>query len=372
MVGLTVIFLLGVALWALTRPKTSAPISKKTRQTKIDTQSQVQDPPELIDASSDSEKTPELETSTRASTTQEWSPKAIATAVIAVIMFPVGIYYCFFHNRADNSKQKLDISFLKWPVILGGTALAGLYWRPWESGQPRAGTNNTGQRGNSNPNRKPAGHPTTRPPARTTRLTNAHRSHSGNPLDMVELAKRVKSYLIDNNDGGHLTMFGAYANGKLVRDKSKYKRDLVSSKHYDWWFFPTPKSGQRIDFRVSENSSAQQLFYRELLKDPVHMKNFKLACEIVSESWGWDVERQSHTQYKTNVNGIRWYKMCKCLALMKRYEQGSQYPWISKYYSSLMSLRRDNNVNGGIQGLGSKETDNLDQNFLGKYGTTYH
>merc|ERR1711964_424609 len=154
------------------------------------------------------------------------------------------------------------------------------------------------------------------------------------------MARRVKSaiyfgYSKGKNRDGSLTKFRALAHNN--------RWDMIgyaTGYHFDWWVFPTPRSGQYPEFQVSTNKHEQGRFYRSLLNNRRYVRQFQEMCRLVAWSWGWKLGTNCEVRNKTQsqnrpVYALRYYKMLKCLALMNRYASRQNKLWIQKFYNSM-------------------------------------
>jgi len=152
------------------------------------------------------------------------------------------------------------------------------------------------------------------------------------------MASRVKSAIYfgyPRGKNGSLPKFQAAA---------RYNRwDMIgyaTGYQFDWWVFPTPRSGLYKEFRVPTDRLQQGRFYRSLLNDRRYVDQFLEMLNYVALSWGWDLWNNRDVQNKTKsqnrpVYALRYYKMLKCLALMNRYASRQNKLWIQKFYNSM-------------------------------------
>jgi len=156
------------------------------------------------------------------------------------------------------------------------------------------------------------------------------------------MARRVKSAIYV----GYLNVKGKNQDGSLAKFRALARNnrwDMIgyaTGYQFDWWVFPTPRSGLYPEFRVSTDRHQQGRFYRSLLNDRRYVRQFQEMCNYVALSWGWNLRNNRNVQNKTTsqkrpVYALRYYKMLKCLALMNRHASRQNKLWIQKFYHSM-------------------------------------
>lgn len=270
-------------------------------------------------------------------------------------------------KQPENKTDWTMISIIGIAVLLG---LALIIWGIiWYANRPKSGQKPThgGHVGS-----KPGHGGTVRKPQGAAGSIPDPKSVNWNSMLPTDMANRVKYALVYGDRDG--------SGGSLTKFRSN-RWDMIgygSGWHFDWWVFPTPRSGSRPDFRVSTNPTDQNQFYSNLLNDQAYMKNFRETCDRVASSWGWsltnsqDLPATTSAQTRT-VYAIRYYKMCKCLAFMYKYSQvANQRQWIKTYFDSMIGPFRQSPQSRKFDStIGASEWNRLqagitDKKLLGK------
>lgn len=170
-------------------------------------------------------------------------------------------------------------------------------------------------------------------------------------LKPEDMANRVKYALLF----GDQHMSDGYGCLTKFRIKDWNKIGSGAGWHFDWWVFPTPRCGQKEYFRVATKPADQRKFYSSLLSDREHMEYFKETCELVANSWVWSLASGGELPTKSEaqkgaVYGIRYYKMCKCLALINKHSGiPSQREWIQSYFGQMTGdFKKSREFDGSI------------------------
>lgn len=97
----------------------------------------------------------------------------------------------------------------------------------------------------------------------------------------------------------------------------QWQRFSPHYSHYDWWAFPVdrPSQGQGTKYQMSQADIA------ELKQDPVFMRNYRRAVQLVVESWGWDLAQSVPCDHGAWTGyGVRLGKMGQSLQLFGEQE----------------------------------------------------